>query len=379
MRIVYCLHGTYNSGGMERIVVSKANWLVSHGHEVAIVTTEQASRPDFFPMNEKVSRVDLDIRYQEIEHLSRIARFFHRKRREKLHRKKMTSFLFGFRPDITISTSTFGRDMIFLPSIKDGSKKIAEIHFSRYSRLYIKRKGLWGIIDKIKISRDKKYASRYDKFICLTQEDLANWSDLTNVEAIPNFVTITPPDLSADLSQKSMIAAGRLGYQKGFERLIAAWHIVYERFPSWKLNIYGGGELRSVLQHEINTRHLESVITIHKPEANIVPRYLENSVCILSSRYEGWGLVLTEAMACGLPIVSFTCPCGPRDLIQDGYNGLLVPDGNIEGLANAIIRLIEDKELRAAMGRNAIEESKKYLIDNVMARWEKLFRQLLSR
>ncbi len=376
MKIAYCLAGTYNPGGMERIVVGKANWLAAHGYEVAIVTTEQAGRPDFFPLNENISRVDLDIMYSETLQLSPIPKFFDRTRRMKWHRKKLTTFLFDFRPDITIST--FGNEVTFLPKIKDGSKKIAEIHFSRWFRLQANRRGVWKWIDKVLTWQDKKALSRYDKFVGLTHEDLKNWNNVPNVEVIPNFVTIKPPKHPATLSQKSMIAVGRLAYQKGYERLIAAWAIVYIRFPDWKLNIYGGGELQSVLQHDIDTRHLESVITIHKPVSDITSRYLESSAFVLSSRFEGFGLVLTEAMACGLPLISYTCPCGPRDIIQDGYNGLLVPEGDVEALANAIIKVIEDRELRLEMGRNALEESKKYLQDDIMPRWVDLFQRVSS-
>lgn len=373
MKIAYCLAGTFNSGGMERIVVGKANWLAAHGYEVSIVTTEQAGRPDFFPLNEKITRVDLDIMYSETLQLSPISKFFERTRRMKLHRQKLAAFLFDFRPDITIST--FGNEVMFLPKIKDGSKKIAEIHFSRWFRLQANRRGVWKWIDKVLTWQDKKALSRYDKFIGLTQEDLKNWTKVHNVEVIPNFITELAP-VPAPLAEKSMIAVGRLAYQKGYERLLAAWNIVYMRFPDWKLHIYGSGELQSVLQHEINTRHLESVITIHKPESDITSRYLESSALVLSSRYEGLPMVLLEAGACGLPLISYTCPCGPRDLIKDGYNGWLVPEGNVEALADAIIKVMEDKELRVKMGRNALEESKKYLQNDVMPRWVDLFQRV---
>ena len=379
MRIVYHSHGTSAAGGIERILTGKANYFAEHGHEVVIVTTDQIEPTNFFPLHESIKRVDLDIMYYKALQLPLFQKIFSLRQKRKLHRRRLEAFLLDFRPDITITT--FYDEKTFLHKIKDGSKKIAEYHTTRHNRLLDanRKGGLHRWLDKIRIKRESSYAARYDRFIVLTEEEMGNWQGLHNIEHIPNFVTITPPEQPASLSAKSMIAAGRLDCQKGYERMIAAWNIINTHTSDWKLHIYGAGSLQSVLQHEIEARHLESVITIHKPEADIVPRYLENSAYLMSSRWEGMPLVLLEAMACGLPLISFTCPCGPRDLIQDGYNGLLVPEGDIEGLANAIIRVIEDKELRTSMGHNAIEESKKYLIDNVMVRWEKLFRQILSR
>lgn len=358
---------------MERIVISKANWFAAHGHEVFIVTTEQAGRGNFFPLNENIARKDLDVMYSETNGLSPIAKFRERTSRMKLHRKKLASFLFDVRPDITIST--FGNEVGFLPDIKDGSKKIAEIHFGRWFRMQLNRQGSWKWIDRILSWQDKKALSRYDKFVCLTKEDMANWRGGKNIAMIPNFIT-DMATVPASLSGKSMIAVGRLSYQKGYERLIAAWTIVHQRFPDWTLNIYGGGELLSELRQDISARHLDSVVTIHPPETDITARYLESSALILPSRYEGLPMVLLEAMACGLPLISYTCQCGPKDVIRNEHNGLLIPEGDVKALADAILRVIENPEFRYRLGINAWNESKNYLQDRIMPRWVKLFQDL---
>lgn len=225
MRIVYCVLETCVPGGIERVEVGKANWLAAHGHEVAIVTTEQDGESDYFPLHEKVKRIDLDIMFSETIHLSLISRFFLKIQKLRLYRKKLKKFLSDFRPDITIST--FGDEKMFLSKFKDGSKKIAELHTSRVHYIQKNRKGIEGWIDKVRMRRDIKYASRFDKFIVLTKGEMNNWKGLQNIEDIPNFVTITPPKQPSDLSKKSVIAVGRLVYEKGFEQMIAAWNIVH--------------------------------------------------------------------------------------------------------------------------------------------------------
>lgn len=378
MKIVYCIRGTFDSGGVERIITGKANWLAAHGHDIYIVTTDQTGRPDFFPLHEKVVRVDLDIKYAAAFSLThKIARFREVARQTKLHRRKLEALLNDLRPDIAISI--FGPEVGFLYKIKNGSKKVAEMHVGSRWRMHARQGISWKrVLDLYRTWKDKKTAARYDKFVGLTQEDMANWRNLRNVEVIPNFIPRIET-VPAALSNKSLIAVGRLAYQKGYERLIAAWDIVRRHHPDWTLDIYGDGELQDALQQDIEARQLKSVITIHAPESNITARYLEHSALVLSSHYEGFGMVLLEAMACGLPVISYACPCGPRDLIKDGYNGLLVPDGDIEGLAKAIMRVINDQELRCNMGKNALNESKQYLQEAIMPRWENLFQRVLNK
>ena len=244
MRIIYCLAGTFNSGGMERIVINKANWLAEHGHEVSIITTEQNGRQNFFPLNEKVTRIDLDVMYSDTNSLGVVKKMISRKRLMRKHRKALNTVLLQNKPDIVVST--FGNEVGFLPFIADGSRKVAEIHFSRWYRLQLNRKGIWRIIDKYLTYTDYRILKKFDRFICLTEEDKLNWGKLNNIEVIPNFIEDIAAQ-TAPLTAKSMIAVGRLSYQKGYERLVKAWKIVADKHPDWRLNIFGGGELKDCL------------------------------------------------------------------------------------------------------------------------------------
>ncbi|MDE6268447.1 MAG: glycosyltransferase family 4 protein [Muribaculaceae bacterium] len=373
MKIVYCLAGTYNSGGMERIVINKANWLALQGYDVTIVTTEQDGRLDFFPLHKNVKRIDLNILYSKTNSFKVIKKGVSRYRLQKKHKTKLTDLLLSIKPNIVIST--FGNEVGFLPSIKDGSIKIAEIHFSRWYRLQLNRTGIWKLIDKYLTYTDFKILKKYNRFVCLTNEDKQNWSGITNIEVIPNFIdsrAMSPAPLRA----KSMIAVGRLSYQKGYDRLIRAWSIVAMNYPDWRLNIFGGGELKDKLIRQISELDLSKQIQIHNPTNEIIKEYYRNSGLILSSRYEGLPMVILEGMSVGLPIISFDCQCGPKDLIKDGVNGLLVEEGNITDMANAIKSIINNADLRENMGANAFEDAKNFDMDSVMEKWTALFNSL---
>lgn len=373
MKIIYCLAGTFNSGGMERIVINKANWLAENGYNVTIVTTEQNGRPDFFALDERVKRIDLDILYSNTNSYSIIRKAHARHKLIKTHRERLTRVLSNVSPDIVVST--FGNEVGFLPSIKDGSRKVAEIHFSRWYRMQLNRRGVWSLIDKYMTQKDFDILRSYDRFVCLTWEDRENWNGLSNVEVIPNFIEQSAP-ASAPLDSKSMIAVGRMSYQKGYERLVDAWRIVAERYPDWTLDIFGGGELRDELENRIKEANLSEKIHLHSPSSEIMSEYLKSSALVLSSRYEGLPMVLLEAMSVGLPLISFDCQCGPRDVIEHGVNGLLVKDGDIEGLASAIIRVIENPSFRKQLGKNGFKKSACFSKREVMTRWDNLFRYL---
>lgn len=373
MKIVYCLHSTFNSGGMERIVISKANYLTRLGYEVTIVTTNQKNRDSFFPVDSDVQCVDLGINYDDIKNLSFVKKLIKQRIKVFRHRKRLERILCEIAPDITIST--FCSEIAFLHQLKSGGKKVAEIHFSRYYRLRSDQHGIWWLVNRWLTYKFKQNVKKYDAFVCLTKEDSLDWHGVKNLHVIPNFIncrSFTP----AVLESKVVIAAGRLSFQKGYDRLLDAWKIVHAHCTDWKLEIYGSGELMETLLNKIDDLGISSSVTIEKPVNDIYSRFTCSSIYALSSRYEGLPMVMLEAMGCGLPIVSFDCQCGPRDLIGDNSAGVLVQNGNTQKLAEEIIVLIKDVNLRKEMGISAYREAEKYLSEPIMQQWVTLFENL---
>lgn len=373
MKILYCLAGTFNSGGMERIVISKANWLAQHGYEISIVTSEQNGKPDYFAVDYRIKRIDLDICYSDTNGLNPIKKFLVRSKKLKKHKHKLKDIIHKSNPDIIISTC--GNEVGIIPTIKHHSKKIAEIHFSRWYRLQLNRTGVWKLIDLFLTWQDKKILSKYDKFITLTEEDKLNWGNQKNLVVIPNFINICA-SRATTLENKSMIAVGRLSYQKGYDQMIKAWYIVSQKYPDWHLNIYGGGELKNEIISLIKSLKLSSKISIYPPTNHIEEEYRKNSALLLSSRYEGLPMVLLEAMAFGLPPIAFACQCGPKDIIKNNKNGLIIESGNIEAFAAAICKLIEKEAFRKDLGAQAFKDIKNYTEKNIMREWDNLFTSL---
>ncbi|CCX62507.1 putative uncharacterized protein [Bacteroides sp. CAG:598] len=373
MKIVYCIHGTFNSGGMERIIISKANYLAKKGFKVFIITTEQKERTSFFYIYPSIECLNLDINYGDENNSSFIRKIISFRRKQRVHKEKLRNILYKIKADIVIST--FGNEVNFLYSIKDGSKKLLEIHFSKFFRNQQKRKGIWKIVDKYRSYIDENKTKKYDKFIVLTYEDRFFWKNQNNIIVIPNFIPFIP-EAKAKLTNKICLAVGRLTYQKGFDRLIDIWKLVYEKFPDWQLHIYGSGELHDSLQNKINNYHLENVVKIYSPTKKIDAVYKESSILLLTSHYEGLPMVLLEAFSYGLPVVSFACKCGPKDLIENGINGYLLSDGDIANFAGNVIRLISDENLRQQMGNNAYLSVHQYSEKRIMDEWINLFHNI---
>ena len=262
--------------------------------------------------------------------------------------------------------------------IKDGSKKILEIHFSRFKRLQYGRKGMWGFIDRLRSKVDLKVASSYDSFVVLTHEDKGYWGELPNMIVIPNASTFSPTETSS-LNQKQAIAVGRYSHQKGFDDLIRAWSIVVKYNAEWKLNIYGEGEQRDLLEDLIKRYQLTQNVFLKSSVKDIGKEYLSSSLLVMTSRYEGLPMVLLEAQSYGLPIVSYACKCGPRDIITDGKDGFLVPEGDIEQFAKDVVKLIDNQSLIRDFGEEALKNTQKYKEDNIMEKWTNLFQKLTDK
>ncbi len=381
IKIVYLLPiGLSHVGGMERVTTIKANYLAEKaGFDVSIITTEQSKdQPNFFPISDKIHIYHLNIGihanfnketfYQKI-----ISRFF--KIRE--YKKKLSKLLQNIQPDITIST--LGLDIEFLHELKDGSIKLGELHFpSNFRELMTRQltdKFLPNFINKLRSKSLKKKCKKLNRLIVLTNEERSFW-DNDNVIVIPNPLSYYPTEISPCNSKKA-IAVGRLAYEKGYDLLIKAWKIVSGKHPGWELNIYGEGIQKNALLRLIAENNLESIVNIYEPVKDIHSKYIDHSIHILSSRYlEALPTVMVEAMSCGLPLVSFDSPCGPKDIIQDNRNGFLIPTGDIEKLSEQICKLINSKELRKSMGKTSREMSYEYDEKIIMERWIELFNEV---
>lgn len=361
---------------MERVLLNKVAWLKAHTDwEIVVVTTDQQGRPPFYPFPKEVRMIDLGINYSDDngKHpFLKIAGYLRRRRR---HRQRLTKLLMQERPDIVVSL--FPSESSFLPAIKDGSRKVLELHFNKFFRLQYNRKGLLGLIDRWRTRQDERLVRKFDRFVVLTEEDKWYWGAMPNLTVIPN-AALGMGGRRADMSAKRVVAVGRLDYQKGFDRLLQAWAIIQDagRYADWRLDIFGQGEWRDKLLRMIDELRLSATASIHRPTEHITEEYAASSMLVMSSHYEGFPMVMVEAMACGLPVVSFDFKCGPRDIIADGINGLLVEEGHVGRLAEAMMELMDDEPYRRMLSSHARRVTETYSEENVMGEWMALFTSL---
>lgn len=377
IRLAYCIPSLDHSGGMERVLTAKANYLADKlNYDVNIIITDDKGTKPYFPLSDKINVIQLDVNIDNLWQYPIGKRLYLYQKKMKEYKRKLEICLCTLKPDITISL--LRREINFLCDIKDGSAKIGEIHFGRYKYREANFGFLPNIINNYITNRwmaqlDKK-VKQLDRFVVLTHEDATYWEGLTNLIVIPNPITIKNEQYS-DCTTKRAIAVGRYTYQKGFDILLSAWKDVYKMHPDWQLYIYGGGNKEAYIK-QVKKMGLKSGVHCEGPITNVTEKYLESSIFILSSRFEGLPLVLMEAMSVGLAPVAFACPCGPKDIINDGENGLLCDNGNTIELASKICELIKDENLRKAIGQNAANSIKKYSLDSIMNLWDTLFQEI---
>jgi glycosyltransferase involved in cell wall biosynthesis len=227
----------------------------------------------------------------------------------------------------------------------------------------------------------RRFYPRLDAYSALTERDAAAFSHMlgpgVRVTCIPNGVS-DGGDVRSSNHNKVVIAAGRLAPQKGFDRLIPAWAQVARRHIDWELKIFGGGKLQGELEQQIDELGLRGSARLMGYTDKLPQAMAEASFYVMSSRFEGFPMVLLEAMRCGLPIVSYDCPNGPRDLITHGRDGFLVPNGDVDGLAAAMIEMIELGDARRSFGEAALQKSKQYEMPAIARRWEELLEELVA-
>lgn len=365
------------AGGVERVLTLKANYFAEHfGYDITIILTEGKDKPNFYPLSPKVKVINFDLGFEKLWTCSFIKKIFVYLPKQWRFKKLLTAELMRIRPDITISL--LRREINFITKIKDGSKKIGELHVNRVN--YRSFDGeqtniVKQLFEKFWMRSLISHLKKLDKFIVLTHEDREAWPELSNVEVIPDPLSFIP-DAVSPLITKRVIAVGRYHYQKGFDLLLHAWKKVEQQCPDWQLAIYGQGERQPYQQLALELDLNLERCHLYGPTNDIQKEYVNSSLFVFSSRYEGFGMVLVEAMACGLPVVSFACPCGPRDIVAEGEDGYLVEKENVDELADKLIQVMNDEVLRHQMSSKAIVNASRFNMESIALTWQYLFNQL---
>ena len=379
LKIVYLTPALYMAGGVERVLTLKANYFAEHfGYDISIILTEGKDKPLFYPLSEKVRIINLNIGFEELWTCSFLKKIVVYLKKQRQYRKMVEQELMRLRPDITISL--LRREINFLTSIKDGSKKIGELHVNRanYRNYNTEKVGLikhlfarwwsYSLLQKLR---------KLDRLVVLTEKDREAWTELDNVVALPDPLPFVPSSVSL-LSKKRVVAIARYSHEKGIDLLLKAWAIAEKKVEDWQLEIFGDGDKTS-FEQLIDTLGIDRTrCWLNGRTDDVEQEYLNSSLFVLSSRFEGFGMVIVEAMACGLPVVAFDCPWGPRSIISDGEDGLLVENGNVEALADALSRLMGDEVLRQSMAEKAIVNVKRFEIETIANQWLHVFNNVMN-
>ena len=380
MRIVYCTDSICYPGGIAVTTLAKANALSEiPGNEVWIVVTDHQF-PPILPLSDMIHFINLEVHYYQDDWRSRWhvlkGIFFKR----CIHKKRLKALLRSVQPDIVISTGTSEKD--FLPFIKIKSRPVffREIHFSSNYRLLDAKGCFEKVMAHIGTFIDFRLCiHRYDRIVVLTEEDRKTYWGAwgRTVVVIPNPLS-SSPDRPSTLEKKSVITVGRLVKQKNFVSLIRAWKIVQETNPDWDLMIWGKGDQKELLEEIIMNLGLCDSVHLMGYSDDIISQYPNASIFVLSSLFEGFGMSIVEAMSCSLPVVAYACPCGPKDIIEDGTDGFLVPPGDERALAARICELANDPGKRKVMGAAARRKSEQFSLYKIIAIWMDTFQETLA-
>ena len=378
--IVYCTPALYSAGGTERVVTMKANYFAeSLGYEVSIILTEGYGMPPFFPLSDKVHVINLNLGFEELWEKPFWVKVVLYLKKQHRYRKMLRAELIRISPDITIST--LRREINFINDIDDGSVKIGELHLSRANfresgsgnpnvlRRWFHtwwRKGLVTSLRKL------------GKFVTLTDKAMSEWPELSNTVMIPDPLTLDVNVQSTQQKSKRVIAIGRYAYEKGYDLLLRAWALVEKQYPDWSLDVFGMGNRQPYEQLLAELNLNPEKCRLHGVLSDVKKEYQNGSILVLPSRTEGFGLVLLEAMAFGVPVVAFDCGSGPSSIVSDGKNGFLVRPYDIGVFAERMMQLMEDDDLRRTMGSNGVQKARQYTIDKIGLQWKQLFEELMQ-
>ncbi|WP_059008620.1 glycosyltransferase family 4 protein [Streptomyces specialis] len=385
MRIRYLLLHAYGMGGTIRTVLTQANTMAAAGHDVEVVSVVRRAGEPPLAVDPRGRLSDIaDLRghaaapgpagrlraWRERRRAARPPRYVPgsepgHKAINRAVERAVIGYLRGLRDGILVTTRP-ALNILAAEFATGGVLRVGQEHMN----LGTHRPDLRAAI--------ARWYPHLDAVAVLTGRDRDDYLRLapgTRVVRIPNAVHSLDQKPST-CANKIAVAAGRLRPQKGFDLLIPAFGQAVEAYPDWQLRIFGTGNKQPRLRRLIEEHHLYNHVFLMGRTDEMDEELAKASMYVLSSRYEGLPMVMIEAMAHGLPVVSFDCPTGPSDVITDGKEGLLVPPGDVDGLAAAMRRLMGDEALRAEMGDAALATVQAYGPEAIRERWTELFEAL---
>lgn len=383
MKIMYVIKAFAMKAGVERVVSDKMNFFAEHGHEVSMVTYEQGDHPYAFPLHPSIRHYNLDARFFKLSQMPIWKRPMVMRQMRRRFKEGLQKAVDQEQPDVIITTTYSMKLLDIILNLQTKAHRLIESHIACYTvrKAYDYRNT--PILHTIAKLYDKwafRNIGKFEKLIVLTKGDAQDWSQYINdVVIIPNPVTCYPDKIrSHDGSGHRIVCVGRLNEQKGFDLLIEAFSLIADQCPEWHVDIFGSGEDEQKLLNSIHLHKLEGRINILPPTSHIYDEYQDSEFFVFSSRYEGFGLVLIEAMSCGIPCISFRCKYGPEEIITDGIDGLLVKGQDIHELGDKMLWLIQHKEERLSMGLKARNSACQYKRESIMVLWQELFKSLMS-
>lgn len=367
MVILFSTDQVYRHGGIEKVMAIKANYFAKLPDvKVIIMTTEQEGCPPQYVLDKKVEQIDLGINYD------RSQSYFSKTNLKKAwkHFRAQKKQLRQLKPDVIISPN-FNFDHYWLPFIKRDALLIKERHSSRYleETERTKASGKSKLFFKINDWIDKKY----DRIVVLNKDEKA-YVKSGNAVVIPNPIEI--PEFRVSLDAKRVIAAGRIAPVKAFDELIKSWKLIRDEVPDWELHIFGEDYegTKKILENLIKELNLKEKVFLKDPVPDLQQTMKAYSIYAMTSETECFPMVLLEALSVGMPIVSYDCPNGPRNIISSNEDGILIENKNRKAFASALKKLINHESLRKEMGVQAKKNSQSFSVEKVMNQWNTLIR-----
>ena len=386
MKLAFLCNNMKSTNGVERVLSQRLSLLAESGmYEVYLITYNQYGAPFSFPISDKVHYIDLATRYMNKCSFHGFYQYWDRFVSKRQYENAIRVCIEHILPDVITCVDIHLADLLTIVNLKTDAAKVVECHcglsayFGDLNKIESPCERYFKRLLKKKIVRTIK---RFDKIVVMTPAELIDWNNEAKAICIPNMLSFNSNVMPDAYQVKYRICSvGRYAYQKGYDLLVDAWKIVQTKHPDWSLHIYGSHDGDMGDYNKIESKIVNEDICnlyLHSVADDVCIKYLESDFYVMSSRYESFDMTLVEAMSCGLPVVSFDCPCGPKDIISHNIDGILVPNGDVGKLADSLIILLNNQEKLSFLSKNAQEKSKNYSLDVLALRWKGLFDTLIE-